>query len=70
LLDFVLELLRVRYDIDNVDSTSVLADIKIDSLKLLELLYELEEYSGKDLQELDISNITTIAELIEAVEKH
>lgn len=70
MLDFVLELLRVRYDIDNVDSTSVLADIKIDSLKLLELLYELEEYSGKDLQELDISNITTIAELIEAVEKH
>lgn len=69
MLDFVIALLRTNYNII-ADATSSLENVGIDSLRMLEILYELEQYSGKDLQSLELSSIDTLGQLIETIEQH
>ncbi|NQV71091.1 MAG: acyl carrier protein [Pseudohongiella sp.] len=48
------------------DRSQALAELNLDSLSILEVIYELEEYFGFELTEPQLQELTTIDDLIRA----
>lgn len=54
---------------DNVDGSLNLRDLGIDSLDIVELLLQLEEEYGVHFDDMDMSTLVTVQDLLDAVEK-
>jgi acyl carrier protein len=70
MLNTILDTLYNYFGIATVDPNSTLQDLGIDSLRMLELTYELEEHVGKDLSNIKIDNTTTIAQLADIIQSN
>ncbi len=58
-----------RVDRSNIDVYSTLKEMKLDSLAVLQIIYELEEHFSITLEESELSHLATIADLISAIDK-
>lgn len=48
-----------------VDESKLLSELELDSLQLLECLFELEQRCGRTLTNRELAALTTVADLIE-----
>ena len=69
MLNKILEVLHTYFGIDNAAGDSYLDELGIDSLRMLELAYELEDNIGKDLSNLDFTKLKTVLDLANAIEQ-
>lgn len=51
------------------DRNRPLAEMELDSLSILEVIYETEEYFGFQLSEVELRELTTIDDLIRAFDR-
>ena len=58
-----------QIDTSNIDPNSTLNEIGLDSLAVLQIIFELEERLSISIEESELSHVETIADLICAVEK-
>jgi acyl carrier protein len=49
-----------------VGASTLLCELQLDSLDLIECLFELEQYYGKTLSNAEVASLATIEDLIEA----
>lgn len=52
---------------DNIDESSNLRELGLDSLDIVELLLDLEEAYGVHFDDMDMSNLVTVKDLLDAV---
>ncbi len=58
-----------QVDCSNIDVYSSLKEMKLDSLAVLQFIYELEEHFSITFEESEMSRLETIADLISAIDK-
>ena len=52
---------------DKIDESMSLRDLGIDSLDIVEMLLELEEECGVHFDDMDMSNLVTVKDLLDAI---
>lgn len=62
----VMQCIRERCDEQNLDRDTVLSDLNLDSLDLIESLFELENYYGKTLSNAELAALAKVDDLVKA----
>ena len=62
--DYVNQYLQRRFQNRLPDSSTALSELYIDSLELVEALFDLEQRTGRTLSNLELSSLTTLGDLI------
>ena len=53
---------------DNIDLDTNIAGLELDSLALFEIVFEIEEYFAVELEEAELTGITTVRDLVSSVQ--